>query len=181
MLKVKRTIYSPTDKSTKDIAKLQAEIKQSIQKLENDHKKKTKIINDYAILLLTIRKQYALLNKEKENLEIRLNKIENYKNGQELIAYNKQAMKNCPQFENRKRKYKLRFYVTGSSSSEEEEYRVPKKRRSKGRKLKQRVKKYYDDLDGSYYAENDDYDYVDDNHENSKENEKDSETEKVKP
>ena len=120
MLKVKRTIYSPTDKSTKDIAKLQAEIKQSIQKLENDNKKKTKIINDYAILLLTIRKQYALLNKEKENLEIRLNKIENYKNGQEVIAYNKQAMKNFPQFDNRKRKYKLRFYVTGSSSSEEE-------------------------------------------------------------
>ena len=46
MLKVKRTVYSPTDKSSKDIAKLQAEIKQSIQKLENDNKKKIKIIND---------------------------------------------------------------------------------------------------------------------------------------
>ena len=47
--------------------------------------------------------------------------------------------------------------------------------------MKQRVKKYDDDLDGSYYAENDDYDYVDDDYENSKENVKDSETEKVKP
>ena len=46
MLKVKRTVYSPTDKSSKDIAKLQAEIKQSIQKLENDNKKKIKLRND---------------------------------------------------------------------------------------------------------------------------------------
>ena len=176
MLKVKRTVYSPTDKSSKDIAKLQAEIKQSIQKLENDNKKKIKIIND--TIFADKKKGYPILNKEKENFETRLKKIENYKNEQELIAYNKKAVKNFPQFDNRKRKYKSRFYVTSSSSSNEEEYRIPKKRRTKGRKLKHRVKKYYDDVDDAYYTENDDNDYED--YENSEENENDSETVKAK-
>ena len=129
MLKVKRTVYLPTDKSSKDIAKLQAEIKQSIQKLENDNKKKIKIIND--TIFADKKKGYPILNKEKENLETRLKKIENYKNEQELIAYNKKAVKNFPQFDNRKRKYKSRFYVTSSSSSNEEEYRIPKKKKNK--------------------------------------------------
>ena len=79
----------------------------------------------------TKKKGYPILNKEKENLETRLKKIENYKNEQELIAYNKKAVKNFPQFDNRKRKYKSRFYVTSSSSSNEEEYRIPKKKKNK--------------------------------------------------
>ena len=54
-----------------------------------------------------------------------------------------------------------------------------KKRRTKGRKLKHRVKKYYDDVDDAYYTENDDNDYEDD-YENSEENENDSETVKAK-
>ena len=53
-----------------------------------------------------------------------------------------------------------------------------KKRRTKGRKLKHRVKKYYDDVDDAYYTENDDNDYED--YENSEENENDSETVKAK-
>lgn len=88
MLKVKRTIYSPTDKSSKDIAKLQAEMKQSIQKLENDNKKRTKIINDFVLLLQAIKKQYAILNKQKENLETRLKKVENYKTEQNRTLQN---------------------------------------------------------------------------------------------
>ena len=88
MLKVKRTIYSPTDKSSKDIAKLQSEMKQSIQKLENDNKKGTKIINDFVLLLQAIKKQYVILNKRKENLETRLKKVENYKTEQNRTLQN---------------------------------------------------------------------------------------------
>ena len=88
MLKVKITIYSPTDKSSKDIAKLQSEMKQSIQKLENDNKKRTKIINDFVLLLQAIKKQYVILNKRKENLETRLKKVENYKTEQNRTLQN---------------------------------------------------------------------------------------------
>ena len=88
MLKVKRTIYSPTDKSSKDIAKLQSEMKQSIQKLENDNKKRTKIINDFVLFLQAIKKQYVILNKRKENLETRLKKVENYKTEQNRTLQN---------------------------------------------------------------------------------------------
>ena len=88
MLKVKRTIYSPTDKSSKDIAKLQSEMKQSIQKLENDNKKRTKIINDFVLLLQAIKKQYVILNKRIENLETRLKKVENYKTEQNRTLQN---------------------------------------------------------------------------------------------
>ena len=49
MWKIKKSIYSPSEQTKKDIAKLQAEIKLSIQKLENESNKKTKIIN-YLIL-----------------------------------------------------------------------------------------------------------------------------------
>ena len=40
MWKIKKSIYSPSEQTKKDIAKLQAEIKLSIQKLENESKKK---------------------------------------------------------------------------------------------------------------------------------------------
>ena len=83
MLKVKRTVYSPTDKSSKDIAKLQAEIKQSIQKLENDNKKKIKIIND--TIFADKKKGYPILNKEKENLETRLKKLKITKMSKNLL------------------------------------------------------------------------------------------------
>ena len=41
----------------------------------------------------TIKKEYQLLAKENENLKIRLRKVENYKNQQQLIELNKKAMK----------------------------------------------------------------------------------------
>ena len=63
-------------------------MKQSIQKLENDNKKRTKIINDFVLLLQAIKKQYAILNKRKENLETRLKKVENYKTEQNRTLQN---------------------------------------------------------------------------------------------
>ena len=56
MLKVKKKNYSHTDQTRKDIAKLQSEIKQSIQKLEHDDKNKAKTINEYSQLIQKIRK-----------------------------------------------------------------------------------------------------------------------------
>ena len=52
-------------------------------------RKKTKIITDYLLLIQTIRKEYALVTKENDALQIRLQKLENYKNQQQLIEYNK--------------------------------------------------------------------------------------------
>ena len=43
MIKIKKSIYSSSEQTKKDIAKLQAEIKLSIQKLENESKKKNKV------------------------------------------------------------------------------------------------------------------------------------------
>ena len=63
-------------------------MKQSIQKLENDNKKRTKIINDFVLLLQAIKKQYVILNKRKENLETRLKKVENYKTEQNRTLQN---------------------------------------------------------------------------------------------
>ena len=84
-------------------------------------------------------------------------------------------MKNFLQFENRKREYKLRSCVLAVEVA----MKKVKDRRTKGRKLKHHLKKYYDEVDGAYYTENDDDDYVEDDYQNSEEN--DRETEKAKP
>ena len=48
-------------------------------------------------LIQTIKKEYQLLAKEYENLKIRLQKVESYKNQQQLIEHNKKATKYFPQ------------------------------------------------------------------------------------
>ena len=48
-------------------------------------------------LIQTIKKEYQLLAKEYENFKIRLQKVESYKNQQQLIEHNKKATKYFPQ------------------------------------------------------------------------------------
>ena len=60
-------------------------------------RKKTKFFNDYLQLTQTIKKGYQLLAKEYQDLKIRLQKVESYKNQQQLIEHNKKVLKYFPQ------------------------------------------------------------------------------------
>ena len=66
MLKVKKTIRNPKNKSQNDdLTELQNDIKNPIKNLYiSDHKKK-KTINEYAERLTKIRDEYAKFQKEK--------------------------------------------------------------------------------------------------------------------
>ena len=69
MLKVKKTTHGSLPKNN-ELTKLTAEIKQAIQKIEEEKsKKKTKIINDYAKLIQSIKKEYQKLELENELLK----------------------------------------------------------------------------------------------------------------
>ena len=69
MLKVKKTTHGSLPKNN-ELTKLTAEIKQAIQKIEEEKsKKKTKIINDYAKLIQSIKKEYQKLALENELLK----------------------------------------------------------------------------------------------------------------
>ena len=73
-------------------------------------------VNEYSQLIQKIRKQYLEIYKENENVKLRLQKPESYRNQEELIKHNKQAMKNFPhQCRSKKRKYKQP--IDGSSRS----------------------------------------------------------------
>ena len=60
-------------------------------------RKKTKFFNDYLQLTQTIKKGYQLLAKEYQDLKIRLQKVESYKNQKQLIEHNKKVLKYFPQ------------------------------------------------------------------------------------
>ena len=60
-------------------------------------RKKTKFFNDYLQLTQKKKKGYQLLAKEYQDLKIRLQKVESYKNQQQLIEHNKKVLKYFPQ------------------------------------------------------------------------------------
>ena len=69
MLKVKKTIRNPKNKSQNDdLTELQNDIKNSIKNLYISDQKKKKTINEYAELLTKIRNEYAKLPKENNEL-----------------------------------------------------------------------------------------------------------------
>ena len=69
MLKVKKTTHGSLPKNN-ELTKLTAEIKQAIQKIEEEKSKKNpKIINDYAKLIQSIKKEYQKLALENELLK----------------------------------------------------------------------------------------------------------------
>ena len=75
MLKVKKTIRNPKNKSRNDdLTELQNDIKNSIKNLYISDQKKKKTINEYAELLTKIRNEYENLQKENNELNIELHK-----------------------------------------------------------------------------------------------------------
>ena len=78
MLKVKKTIRNPKNKSQNDdLTELQNDIKNSIKNLYISDQKKKKTINEYAELLTKIRNEYAKLQKENNEIKIELHKYQN--------------------------------------------------------------------------------------------------------
>ena len=161
MLKVKKTIYAPSNKTKTQITELQNDIKESIKKIMLDNKNKNKTINDYAELIIKIRKEYEIICKENKNLKMRLQKSENFNERQQLMDYNKEAIKHYPKIlQKRKRKYQ-QFYVNSSSDStnseDESSYYIYPKKKSKKGKNKKSKKICYHDIDGKndYNADDD--------------------------
>ena len=60
MLKVKKTIYNPSNKTKDQVSQLQNDIKNSIKKYIQTIKKKDKTIKEYASLISEIRKEYNM-------------------------------------------------------------------------------------------------------------------------
>ena len=67
MLKVKKTTYGSLPKNN-ELTKVATEIKQSVQKIEEEKKAKrnNKTVNDYAKLIQSIKKEYSKLALENE-------------------------------------------------------------------------------------------------------------------
>ena len=67
MLKVKKTTYGSLPKNN-ELTKVTTEIKQSVQKIEEEKKAKrnNKTVNDYAKLIQSIKKEYSKLALENE-------------------------------------------------------------------------------------------------------------------
>ena len=79
MLKVKKTIRNPKNKSQNDdLTELQNDIKNSIKNIYISDQKKKKTINEYAELLTKIRNEYVKLQKENNEIKIELHKYQNY-------------------------------------------------------------------------------------------------------
>ena len=91
----------------------------------------TKKINDYAEILSKIRNEYALLQKENNQLKIQLQKYQNYVENLPQTSYRKPI-------ENRIRKRKHYYYDDDSEDSEESDSYVTEIRR---RPKKQKKKK----------------------------------------
>ena len=67
MLKVKKITYGSLPKNN-ELTKVTTEIKQSVQKIEEEKKAKrnNKTVNDYAKLIQSIKKEYSKLALENE-------------------------------------------------------------------------------------------------------------------
>ena len=71
MLKVKKKILSTKNKSqNKYVTKFHEEIENSIKNLSLSDQKKKRTINEYPEILSKIRNEYALLQKENNQLKI---------------------------------------------------------------------------------------------------------------
>ena len=73
MLKVKKTTYRSIPKNN-ELAKLIAEIKQTIQVIKEEKTKKNKTVNDYAKLIQSIKKEYQKLALENDLSKKKLKK-----------------------------------------------------------------------------------------------------------
>ena len=124
MLKVKKTIRNPKNKSQNDdLTELQNDIKNSIKNLYISDQKKKKTINEYAELLTKIRNEYAKLQKEINELKIELCKYWNYFQNMPQKSYQK------PSYTKLIRKRKHYYYDEPEESGESDSYVTEIRRR----------------------------------------------------
>ena len=138
MLKVKKTTYESIPKNNEltklataiQFINLLIQIKQAIHKIEGEKNKKDKIINDYAKLIQSIKKEYQRLVLENEVLKKKVKNLEDKQFTTDLINHNRKQQEF---FEGkRKRHYKKQVtYSESSSGDTESEYYEPKKRKAK--------------------------------------------------
>ena len=79
MLKLKKTIRNPKNKSQNDdLTELQNDSKNHIKMLYISNQKKKKAINEYAELFTKFRNEYTKLQKENNEIKIKLHRYQNY-------------------------------------------------------------------------------------------------------
>ena len=79
MLKVKKTIRNPKNKSQNDdLMELQNDSKNHIKMLYISNQKKKKAINEYAELFTKFRNEYTKLQKVNNEIKIKLHRYQNY-------------------------------------------------------------------------------------------------------
>ena len=105
------------------------------------NKKKDKTINDNSAIIDRIRREYAELYKENENLKLTIQNYERCHNDQRSNNYNdyNKRQKYIPKKDKRKRRYQ-KPYNNSSSETEDKEIII-------SRRKKRREKKVYDDDD----------------------------------
>ena len=129
MLKVKKTIRNPKNKSQDDnLTEVQNNIKNYIKNLYISDQKKKKTINAYAEFLTKVRKEYAKLQKEKNELKTEFHRYRN-------------CFQNIPQKSNQKpsytkliRKVKHYYYDETAESEQSTSYVTEIRRRPKKKK-----------------------------------------------
>ena len=144
MLKFKKTIYGSLPKYN-ELTKITAEIKEAVQKQEEEKINKT--INHYAKFIQSIKKEYQTLAVENEIFK------KSKKTWRWTVHYwlNKYHRKQRECFEwKRKRHYKKQVaYSESSSGDTESEYFVPKKRKNK-EKNNNKIQKVLDNYDDCF-------------------------------
>ena len=139
MLKVKKKIPSTKNKNkNEDVTQLHEEIKNSIKNLYLSDQKKKKTINEYTEILSKIRNEYALSQKENNQLKTQLQKHQNY-------------VENLPQKSHTKYEKSIRkrkhYYYDDQKESEESDSCVTEIRRRHPNKQRKRII-YEDEIDG---------------------------------
>ena len=127
MLKVKKKIQNPKSKASNKLTNLQNEIKNSIKNLYIKDQKNTKIINEYADLITKIRKEFAQLRKENDQLRIECQKYQQYVQNVSQSPYRK------PSYVKPKRK-RIQYYdehdeINSYITEIRKRLREPKKRK----------------------------------------------------
>ena len=129
MLKVKKTIRNPKNKSQDDnLTELQNDIKNSIKKLYISDQKKKKTINEYVELLTKIRNEYAKSQKENNELKIEIHKYRNY------FQNMSQKLHQKPSYTKPIRKRKHYYYNEPEESEESDSYVTEIRRHPKNKK-----------------------------------------------
>ena len=142
MLKVKKTTYGLTPKNN-ELTKLTAEIKKAIQKTEEEKNKKSKVINDYAKLIQSIKKEYQKLVLENDLLKKNFKKLEDKRLTTDLINHRKKYFLEEKEKDITKNKAHIvkaavETLILNISYQKKEKQR---------KKTKNQYKRYYDDED----------------------------------